>query len=409
MAKSINEVFRDEAADLKIDGRLIKSIEKYLTKLTNLTDENLHFLGESLIGVYPFRFPTVFQNEWWDDVLDLDELTIQSRIKEHFGSPDNDLDANWHICTNATNLSFVYVAHRMLTTPKLSDKEKVRGASACLKLLQFKLVSSMDAHFFPYPADPSVARAVYASLSKKFMLKKHANWTAIVNYRTEDLLSKDSIHNEFIQKFGPDKRIVYLLNDVQGRYKDIYKRYTTLFYEFKEQDVRIQSINSHIELSGEMTVRDKSNNYSKYRTVAHTVASSPQTLMREKIFSIISEVSHTAPPDQIKMALNWMASNYGAPRVGYIQEFIELVITHACDYIREEKLALSELPKILIKLRGIHLASRKTDDRVLKISELGEKIVKESISSKNDAVHSSVRGAMILYVVLRTLANDNVK
>ena len=83
-------------------------------------------------------------------------------------------------------------------------------------------------------------------------------------------------------------------------------------------------------------------------------------------------------------------------------------ITHACEYIRKNELPLSDLATILVRLRGIHLASRQSDKTVLEIRELGTKITDQSVQSKNQAVHASVRAAIILYLVLRTLAKDNL-
>ena len=407
MKTSILRIFDAEANQLKIDSKLIKNISRYVARFVNKNDDNLQFLGSPLIGVYPFRYTKPDENEWFDDVLEMDDLTLQSNIKEHFGAGDNNLDANWKISSNVTNLSFVWLTHKILKS-KLKDKEKEAGTMACIKMLQYKLISSLDYRFFPYPANSEVAAAVYASLTKKYLLKKYGSWAKVIEARAEDLLGDDSIHKSALNKMDDDHDIVYMINDTQGRHKDIYKRVTSLFYEFREQDSRIQSISATIELSGEMGVRDKQNNYGKYRTAAHDLASTPSSLLREKALAAISSIVHTAPPQAVKESLEWMASNYGAPRTSYIKEFVELNITHACEFIRKNELPLSDLANILVKLRGIHLASRQSDETVLQIRELGAKITDQSVKSKNDAVHASVRAAITLYLVLRVLAKDNL-
>tara|TARA_Y100001960_G_scaffold330138_1_gene423352 strand:- start:116 stop:1339 length:1224 start_codon:yes stop_codon:yes gene_type:complete len=407
MKLTILKIFDAEAGHLKIDSRLIKDITRYVASFVNKNDDTLQFLGSPLVGVYPFRYAKTDENEWFDDVLEMDDLTLQSNIREHFGDSDNNLSATWKISSNVTNLSFVWLAHRIRNS-NLKDREKTEGEMACMKMLQYKLISSLDSHFFRYPANSEVASAVYASLSKKYLLKKYGSWAKVIEARSEDLLGDDSIHKRAIDKMDDDEDIVYLINDTQGRHKDIYKRVTTLFYEFRESDSRIQSISATIELSGEMGVRDKQNNYGKYRAAAHDIASTPSSLLREKALGVITSIVHTAPPQAVKESLEWLASNYGAPRTGYIKEFVELNITHACEYIRKNELPLSDLATILVRLRGIHLASRQSDKTVLEIRELGTKITDQSVQSKNQAVHASVRAAIILYLVLRTLAKDNL-
>lgn len=408
MKLTIFKIFEGEARHLKVDSKLIKEVVRYVARFVNKNDDTLQFLGSPLIGVYPFRYTKADENEWFDDVLEMDDLTLQSNIREHFSTPDNNLDASWKISSNVTNLSFVWLTHRILTSSKLRDREKEDGAMACIKMLQYKLISSLDYRFFPYPANSEVAAAVYASLTKKYLLKKHGSWAKVIEARAEDLLSDDSIHKGALNKMNDDHDIVYMINDTQGRHKDIYKRVTSLFYEFREQDSRIQSISATIELSGEMGVRDKQNNYGKYRSAAHDIASTPSSMLREKALSAITAIVHTAPPQAVKESLEWMASNYGAPRTGYIKEFVEKNITHACEYIRKNELPLSDLATILVKLRGIHLASRQSDDTVLEIRDLGTKITDQSVKSKNQAVHASVRAAITLYLVLRVLAKDNL-
>ena len=407
MKLTIFKIFEEEAKHLKIDSRLIKELTRYVARFVNKNDDTLQFLGSPLIGVYPFRYIKTDENEWFDDVLEMDDLTLQSNIREHFGAAGNELDANWKISSNVTNLSFVWLTHKILNS-KLSIKEKELGTMTCIKMLQYKLISSLDFRFFPYPANSEVASAVYASLSKKYLLKKYGSWAKVVEARAEDILSEGSIHIDALRKMDDDHAIVYLINDTQGRHKDIYKRVTTLLYEFREQDSRIQSISATIELSGEVTVKDKQNNYGRYRSAAHDIASTPSSFIREKALNAIGMIVHTAPPEIVKESLEWMSSNYGAPRTGYIKEFVEKNITHACEYIRKNELPVSDLASILVKLRGIHLASRQSDETVLAIRDLGTKITDQSVRSKNQAVHASVRAAITLYLILRVIAKDNL-
>lgn len=407
MANSFMKIFSDEGDDLKIDRGLLKRVERYIARFVNSTDDNLQFLGSPLTGVYPFRLTTAQQNEWWDEVLEMDDLSIQSKIKEYFQEETNDFDASWKISSNAMNVSLVWLAYKFLTS-KLSKKDAERGATAALTMLQYKFVTSLDQHFFPYPADSNTAQAVYAGMNKKFLLKKHASWMAVIAARTEDLLSRDSIHNNALHKFTDDEKVVYLMNDTQGRYKRMYILVTGLFHDYREQEAKIHSVSASIELSGEITVRDKTNNYSEYRQFAHEIASNHDSFMRKKALDTISSIVYTAPSQQTELALEWLSSNYGAPRCKYIQRFVELVITHACEYVRKEEIPLSDLGEILLRLRGIYLAPRQPDETVLEIRELGTKITDEAVTSKNAAVHSSVRAAIILYLVLRVLAKDNL-
>jgi len=409
MAKLIRDIFEEESNGLKIDGRLVRKLIKYVAQFTNKTDESLQFLGSPLVGVYPFRFSRMDSNELFDDILEMDDLTLKTKIKEHFKDPTNvDLSENWKISSNVTNLALVWLTYKIITSTSLSKRDKASGTNATITMLQYKFISSLDYQFFKYPANKEIAQAVYSSLTKRFSLKRHGSWGALVASRTRDILDDKGIHSNAIRTMSSDHAIVYLINDSQGRYKDIYKRITTLFYEFREQDSKIQSVSATLELAGAVTIKDKTNNYSRFRVSAHEITATPSSFIRQRALDGILKVVHTAPPESVRESLEWLSSNYGARSAPYIKEFVEIVITHACEFIRKNELPLSDPATILIKIRGIHLAPRQSESSVLKIRELGTKITDESVKSKNIAVHASVRAAITLYIILRILAKDNL-
>ncbi|MNV96202.1 hypothetical protein D3C71_1911770 [compost metagenome] len=58
---------------------------------------------------------------------------------------------------------------------------------------------------------------------------------------------------------------------------------------------------------------------------------------------------------------------------------------------------------MLTKLRNLYTASRANNDLLLEMRTVGEKVVRKSVKTKNDALVASIRTGAILYLVLRTI------
>ncbi len=409
MPASIASVFADLTKDTTIDKSLLHRIHQYERSFVNRSKDHVEFFGGNLMGVNPIRFRTVDRDDWFSDVLRVDELELRDAI---VSLPT--VNADWKRASDVMNLSCIWLLHAIHGSA-LTNAEKEEGMVDTLLILQYKFLTSLMAHYYPYPADRSVMEAAYASLSKRYALKVAGSWNVLLHERAKEVISASGIHRKVYQQFNNDKAIGDMISDIQGRLKKIIKSLTAVFYDTRAAGGKIGIEKSFTMKDGEVVLSDKSRNFSTYLRYIHQVMDDPRSFIRKELIDIVADLQHTMPPRQLEEALEWLAINHHqvmshwTPKVkgAYVESFVDEVLLH-CFSMISNKTALitsrSGIGPLMAQLRTLYMASRMADPSLLKAKEMADNLVNASISSRNVSVAASVRTGLQLYIVLRTLA-----
>jgi hypothetical protein len=273
-------------------------------------------------------------------------------------------------------------------------------------VLQYKFFTSRYYRHFRYPADRATAEATYAQLSYKFDIKTYGSWSALFRARAEDIVAKTSIHYRTITHMDDDRKVIYMLNDTQGRIRDMLKNIYDVFLRVHQQGIRISSTSSVIEHDGVEVLKDKSRNLLAYGRYINSIISDRNSFMREELMVIVEKLMHTMPPKLFRETLEWMSHNYRQRGANDIEETLNETLVHSFDYFSDNREAVRDthdLPGLLARLRGVYMSSRSTDPVLFALREKVEGIVKKATGNKNTSVIASVRTGVLLYVVLRAM------
>jgi hypothetical protein len=399
---TIKQVFDDVTKDVVVDLKLVQRIHEYERAFVNRNEDHLAFFGGNLMGVKPMRFRQADRDNWFADVLQIDELSLEDGIHSL-----KSLDPEWKRANDVMNLSCIWAVYALLQSPKLSPQAKHEACVDVMLVLQYKFLGSLMAHFFRYPADEQVMLAVYRELNYKYALKAAGSWNVLLRNRAEEIMSPKSIHHRTYQVLGDDKAIVYMVSDIQGRLREIVKKMTTVFYQLRAKGVRIGTDKSFMDIDGSAVVKDKTRHYSSYIRYMHTVLDDKGSLIREELTNVIADAMKTMPPRLLDETLEWMHLNHRAPGHHEIEELVNETLVFAFDYIATDREILgkrSGITPLLIKLRALYMASRMSDPSLLKSKALAEKIVGQAVKTKNASVIASVRTGLQMYLVVRSLA-----
>ena len=397
MGETVKKVFDEECAHLRIDSKFIKLLNSYPTAFVNKNEEHMTFFGGNLTGVQVVRFTAADKDKWFSDILDVSELVLEERIEQ---IPS--INQAFHISSDTLNLSVAWLIHAIMTSPHLTDEQKHTACIDASLVLQYKFLTSLLFQYFKYPADPQVAAATYAGLSFKFAIKQYGSWQATLEARCEDLISTKSIHYDTFKRFNNDISIVYLLNDTQGRIRDILKNIYGEFLKTHRSGERIATSNVMIEIDGEMILRDKTKNLLGYTRYVHSIIGDTHSFVKDELLAVINNIMATMPPKLLVQTLEWSSKNYR--KVKEIEELVDTTLTHSFSYLSNNKSLLNDtkdLSELLSKLRGVYMSSRSTDASLIEMRRLGEIIIKQSTNTKNESVIASVRTGLLLYLVLR--------
>jgi len=395
----INKVFNKHVT-LKIDHAFALKVVTHVHNFTRKDSEFIEFFGGNLIGVNKITWSAIDSTVWIEDILEVSDYDLL--CSEIWELPH--INKNWQIACNPINLSFLWLCHQALVSNILSQKDKDALAAASLNMLQYRFITSIHSHNFRFPANISIALAVYEGLDNKSQLKKYGSWQGLVDARTEDILGHDSLHASTIRTLESDKDIINMVNDIWNRLKSIFKILTADFHRIKDTNARISSTTKYTTVDGEMILKDSINKYAHIKSLMHDIIPDRNSFIREDLLNIITLTVTTVYPEYLKTTLTYISENYNAKhKYVFFPGLIDDILMYAFDIIRHEKIELDNLPAIAIKMRGMFRSSRVTDPLYISIKHRLNIIIEDANPKINEANNSSTKIAVNLYIILRAL------
>jgi hypothetical protein len=400
MHTGVRDIFNQECAHIVFDRALLKKMCEIEAGFVNKKQEHIEFFGGNTTGVQVVRFTDQDRDRIFIDLLEVDEKTLEDRIHD---LPD--INPEYKVSSNIFNIACVWIMYGFENSKHLDKDQKEEGKIRVALYLNYKVLTSILFRFFKYPANPETAQATYAQLSYRFLLKAKGSWAATLRSRSEDTVRSTSIWYHVIQKLDDDYEVVKMLNDVQGRIKDIIKNIYSVFIKVHEQGSKIAMSSSQVETDGELILKDHTRGKGLYLRYIKTIIPDKNSFYKAELFEVICSVVPTSPEHMLKNSLTWISGNYGHMKDNWVEETIEDIMEHALQYLSENKSLLKhkeDIGSILLKLRGTYTSSRANDEKLLLIKQRIEKLVKLATNSKNDSVVAAVRTAFCLYVILRS-------
>lgn len=399
--ENVKQIFDEECKDLVIDTRFAKKLQKYQNDFVNKNPDHQEFFGGNLTGVNVVRFTDADRYNWFSDVLEVDDNVLEDRL---LSLPT--INSEYHVSSDTMNLSCVWLTHAIYVSNKLNDKQKHDAMLDVILVLQYKYLTSRMFRHFKYPADKATAEATYAQLNYKYAIKVYGSWSALLTARSEEIISEKSIHFKTIREFNIDKDIVYMLNDTQGRIRDILKNIYDVFIRVHSQGTRILTTSSVIEHEGVEVLKDKTSNTLAYGRYLNSIVTDRNSFIRDELVGVIEKLIHTMPSKLFRETLEWMSTNYRQSGATVIEDVLNETLIHCFDYIANNKDTIrstSDYVTLLTKLKGAYMSSRSSDEVLLSLRNKVEKIVRMATSNKNDSVIAAVRTGVLLYIVLVSL------
>lgn len=411
---TVKSLFDEACSHLTIDRNFIRKLQTYRQNFANKNDDHVAFFGGHLMGVQDVRFTRADRLEWFTDILDIDDVTLQEDLYTLETLVPDPAKVRF-VSTDVMNLSCLWLVHAIHAS-KLSATDKRQGMLDALLVLEYKFITSILAYWFPHRADEAVAVATYARLPKKYKLKELGSWGALLQYRAEATIASDSPHvkNKTVDRFDDDLNIVYMVNDIQGRIKGYLKNIRDVFEIVRRDPTALirSTSNTALNMDGEIVVKNRKNVYSTYRRyLEETMADRDSFIVRE-LAEIVAGVMPKLPYHNMQQCLEYMTKHSsklkGDPNV---VKLADLTLEHLFDYIATNRNTINvrDIPTLLEKLCNLYKASRANNDLLLKMRDVGEKVVRKAVKTKNDNLVASIRTGAILYLVARTITMNHYR
>ncbi len=399
--ENIKSVFDHHCAALEISPKFAKELVQFDQKFVTKNSDHVNFFGSPYLGVYPIRWTDEERNRWVDDLLAVDEIALKDDIRQ---LPT--IDPSHTVATDFINLSFVYILYRLYNSG-LESALKHAAMMSVVRIMHYKFLTSLMAHYFRYPADEAIAKATYTALTLKFDIKRLGSWGALITDRAEVVTTKNSLHWLSFTTMRDDHAVQRMISDVQSRIREVVKAQVAVFYKVRENGDRVLSTSSIITTDEGFTVRDVKRTISTYLNYMNSIMPQSRDFVREDLLNIIGKLNPSANPIIVKQALVYMSDNYLEVKKPYVKKIVEEVIVYSFNFIRNNRIEKSDLPNIAIRLRSMFTGSRVNDPAILEMRQIGDQIVIESQVRRTGVPISPERTAMLLYVVLRAMTKNH--
>lgn len=410
MANTIREVLDKHFADVKFDRALCQRIIDYTVRLMNRDSDHSAFFGGVLIGVNPIRFYDNDRELWFDDVIQVDEDLLQYDFDRAIG-----IDPSHIVASSAFNHIPAYISMRLFKETSIPINVRHSAMVHAFMTLHVKYITSLFVRRFKYPAKREVAEAAFAALKYTFDIKRIGSWGGLIRDRSEGIVAPHSIYNDFMMD-KEDRADGYeywskrIATDTQTRIRELIKKYYDVYLTTLAQGSRIVSTSDMvINGDGEMALRDRVNGYSTYLRYIRSTAQHPDNLIKTPLLGIIENAMHMMPPKMLEDTLLYISRNIGQPRSKDIDTLIDESLLYAFDYMqsnRSSTMRSNDLADLVAKIRAKVMAPKSDDYRVLKIREVGDKIVKAATKSHNLGQIAATRTGTMLYLILRGLTKS---
>ena len=396
----------EDILSVKLDSKLkniklIKQINKWGVAWVSRNSDRRVFFGGNLTGTVLPRFTMVDIDSFLSDVLDIDVTELKDEVLN-----DPIINPDWTVSSDPLNIVCIYMMHAYLHKIKIPKKYKEEGSIAIGKIFFYRAITHTNSDYFKHKLHPDIAKAVYSAYSGRFILKRLGNWENVVVDRAKIPTNPDSAIAERIKKYDATISI-YIINDLQGKVRSMFKEIMRLSKIVKSDGDSIDSMSLiTTDAGGEEIIRDISSDLENYIQYLVAMLHNKNDLIKPELINLIANVISNIKEEDLKKTLEFISDNALEKDV---VDTVKSVMKLSFRYLDDNNLTshISDISKIITALKGYWSNSR-TDDKVMSaLRENGSLMVSHAIGKTNKATLISLRMALFLYFVLRTITKKH--
>lgn len=394
MYTTLQEVY-DQYLKVKPDSNLLSNIKMFRIAWAQKNDEHIAYLGNSLIGSYRIIFSTLDENTFFEALLGLDYKEIQQELYNVKG-----IDKNMKTISNCFYLTCVYLMYLFTNSKYLSDKQRVEGVKEVFYVMSYKMLSSLNTHYFKYPIDESVAKAINERMTLKFLVKRFDNWQNVIDYKSEDVLKK-GIHENRISDMSNADDATRVISDIQTKYRDMYKNHFAVLLEVNQQNERITSSSLITKTEDGEGIKDIVNRPDNYINYLKSIINYPNSFINQDLVYVVMSLFKGVDEQQMFTFLKYLSQE----EIKEKDWIVETTIISSLEYLISKKRTkdfVKYMYEILLILKSYYSSSNTRNQDNKKLKKILQDLVKKSVKRANGSVCSKLSIASIIYIFMRS-------
>lgn len=400
---AVKDIFDGLVDDLVINQRWVSTLRRYVYGFATKDNDHTEFFGSPYLGTHRVLFKTSDRVTFFRDIIDVDEVRLRDElIKTKW------INKDFKVSSEAFNLSIIYLMYRTYNSD-LPKNVKNDALINLIMLFHYRIMTSIMNHYFGYLVKPSVAITAYNKLSLKFDIKKYGSWTDLFKARGEFIIDpRTGIHFDAFTKMDNDKKIVYMVNDMESRLKGVVNDYTKVLYEIKDSADLVETDSGLAVMDGELNIKDIQKRETKYKNYISNVLMATNSFYKQELVIYAAKAIPRTDEDKLEMLIRDFPSQYAHAKGERYREFVDDVTTHLFEYLSTNAIRHQDLKNVFFKLRGAYTSNKSSNALLLKLRTNGDELVKVMTGIKTEIKITSLRTSLMLYIVLRTLVMESM-
>lgn len=402
--QALDKLFEEVEFDTKLYNKLLVNNIEFITRNQEYTRL---FSGRS-IGCYYIKYTMFDKNIFYDNLFGIQLEDVNEAIDNIKTIP-----ASFKIARDDINLVTFYIAHRFLSNPKLTDKQKKQYAEEALNYFSYRTLVLISSMYFIYPISEEKATSLTERLSGKYIIKNVKNWNEYCQYRSSEYLQ--SKFNKTLVEFNNDKELPNAISDLFSRTKDTLKNIYSEFMVMLERDETLASKSATItDAEGVDTVADRVDNIYKYMNRIDELLTDKGALIRKSHIAAVTDILSGLSQKDLEKVLNYILDYSYTDTQAYnrVSNMFKQILINAVEYLQRNNLSMhskSDIVGIMNSLVGNVLYARGTSVSVHSLKEETDKtiklIYKHFKTSVSDRNITNLRNGIYLYVVLMAMTD----
>lgn len=371
----------------KFDTKLYKKLRRFRLEWTRKSVEYSEFLGGNSLGLQAIRFSSRDDEMLMVDIFNVAQDTLRSSI---IRLPD--IDSKWVVSTNPVLQTLTYTMYRFIKDGDIGNKLD-DALEECYYIFAYKVLGSLISHYFKFNTTPAIAKATYEGLSNRFLIKKLGTWNAVLKHRSLDIIPPKGLHTDRFKKYTTEDSVL-IINDLQGRLREMIKNIYLVFLDVKDNNKGVSSRTAtDVSDSGE-SIATVTSRPDKYVNRLRELIESPINLIDDDLIHLVSQFVKASEPDAIKKSIFLLSETYDPKNKEAI--YLEHIVVKTLAYIRTKGINgnyLDNIVEIINHMKGYWSSGSVDDD--------GVKLTRNIITQAT--IHSTGRRTK-WYIAANTLA-----
>lgn len=368
-------------------------------------------LHGQLIGVYKIYFLPQDRAELFH-LVGLEEKEVAELIKK---IPS--IDQSFNVRSDPFNILSIWLIHLAESQIK-NKKQRDQFKLAVAKYLHYKFFTSLIGNSFPHGADEGTMIATVLDLSAKYDIVKYGSWYKTIEERCLDMISDHFIHKKYFVTAEPDEMFLRLITDPQTRLRAKIVLIAQAYYDHHKRGQSVKTTGSTMtDAEGEKVVIEKSTTIQNVEsrlgrdllnlnawvnpTAVREVASQFKAISPNLVKLGVTQMSAIASFQAKSKNLKERENLKGQQIIISMPLLVKMIITTSAAICTKDGIVLTNTVQAWRLLRNAFSSSRTLDPDVLLIKASMSKFVDDLGAVSRDATKTSLRMALIMYVVYR--------